>query len=620
MSAAAMSRVRVAALLAALTMAPSPPPGAMAKGIDPPLAAPNDNRKAAGRWIGDTLELRLEVRVARWHPEGARGGAVTAPVFAEEGRVAQVPGPLIRVPRGRVIRVRLHNAMPDSTLVVHGLYSHPATAEDSVVVRPGERTVVQFAAGAPGTYLYRGRAGVVDYALSEREQLAGAFIVDSTDAPPTDRVLVIGVWGSFSDSTKKFFSNAIMVNGLSWPYTERMQHQVGDTVRWRVVNASIRPHPMHLHGFYYTVDAVSDALRDSTVSPELRRLVVTQSMEPRSSMSITWSPERPGNWLFHCHLSYHVVPEAAQLTPSVHHETGSHDADQHMSGLVVGIHVRPSPGWKDEPRDNPRVMSLYVQEGRRRARNERSMSFVLQRDARPPAPDSIEGSGSSLLVLQQGEPTDITVTNRLKEATGVHWHGIELESWSDGVAGWSGKPGLVAPSIAPGDSFTAHLSLPRAGTFLYHTHLNDLVQLSSGLFGGIVVMPRGERFDPETDHVYITGWDGPNEPAHEMVNGDSLLAPATFRAGVPHRMRFGCIALVGCGSFTLTRDDSVQTWRAMAKDGADLPPARAVVRRADVELWAGETFDAVFTPTPGEYLLVIGDLKKPTMTQRITVR
>ena len=78
-----------------------------------------------------------------------------------------------------------------------------------------------------------------------------------------------------------------------------------------------------------------------------------------------------------------------------------------------------------------------MQEGKRRGRATRALSYVLQRGARAPAPDSIE-TGSSLLVLTRGEPTDIVVVNRLAEPAAIHWHGIELESYSDGVAGWSG--------------------------------------------------------------------------------------------------------------------------------------------------------------------------------------
>ena len=586
--------------------------------VETPIVVPNDNRVAAGMWSGDTLDLRLEVVTARWHPEGDSGTVVTAPAFAEEGRAPQIPGPLIRVRRGSVVRVRVHNTLGDSTLVLHGLHTRPAAVDDSIVLRPGERRTVQFFAGDPGTYLYRGRAGTIDYDRYEREQLAGAFVVDSMATPTPDRILVVNIWGEYADSG--FFSNALAINGRSWPRTERIRAQVGDSVRWRVINASNREHPMHLHGFYFRVDARGSAATDTAYAPLSRRLVVTEYMEPRSTMSMTWVPGRPGNWLFHCHLAFHVIPESSRLVRAGAHASGSHDASEHMSGLVVGIEVQPPRGWREERRENVRALRLFVQEGGRRGRSPTAMGFVLQQGARAPAADSVEFPGS-LLVLRQGEPTDITVMNRLREPTGVHWHGIELESWSDGVVGWSGRAGSVAPPIAAGGSFLARLTLPRAGTFIYHTHLNDLTQLTSGLYGAIVVLPPGRDFDPETDHVYIAGWDGPEDPPHQLVNGDSALAPATFRAGRTHRMRFVCIGAAFCGRFSLLRDGKVQEWRVVAKDGADLPAPQATVRPAVARLTVGETLDAEFTPaSPGEYALVFGRIARPVMTQRIVVR
>ncbi len=157
----------------------------------------------------------------------------------------------------------------------------------------------------------------------------------------------------------------------------------------------------------------------------------------------------------------------------------AHDPRVHMAGLVVGIVVHPARGAAAPARGGARRLHLYVQEGRRRGRAARALGYVLQRGATPPAPDSVE-TGSSLLVLTRGEPTDIVVVNRLAETAAIHWHGIELESYSDGVAGWSGAGDHLAPSIEPGDSFVAHLTLPRAGTFIYHTHMNDLEQLTLG--------------------------------------------------------------------------------------------------------------------------------------------
>ena len=226
----------------------------------------------------------------------------------------------------------------------------------------------------------------------------------------------------------------------------------------------------------------------------------------------------------------------------------------------------------------------------------------------------------SVLVLTRGQPTDIVVINRLREAAAIHWHGVELLSYSDGVAGWSGDTQKLAPVIAPGDSFTAHLLLPRAGTFIYHTHLNDLEQLSSGLYGAIVVLEPGQRFDPKRDHVFVAGWDSQNaEPPRVLINGDSLPGPLELKSGVSHRFRFINIGLALPVGFGIYQDSSLVRWRRAAKDGAALPAHQAVEVNAMQAVQVGETYDFEWTPERGEYQLRAGPPGKPFWIQRLVV-
>jgi FtsP/CotA-like multicopper oxidase with cupredoxin domain len=333
---------------------------------------------------------------------------------------------------------------------------------------------------------------------------------------------------------------------------------------------------------------------------------------------MTWVPERPGNWLFHCHTGFHVVPEARlDRPPAGHHVNYTHDPGDHMAGLVVGISVDPGKNWQPLAETAARNLKLFVQEGSPRGRAPRAMGFVLQRDSATPRPDSTEKTGS-VLVLTRGEPTDITVVNRLAEPTGVHWHGIELESYSDGVVGWSGMGKRLAPLIAPRDSFIAHLSLPRAGTFIYHTHLNDLEQLTSGLYGALIVLEPGKRFDPSTDHIYMAGWDGPQQrPPNLVVNGDSALVPVTMAYGIPHRLRLVNIGVAVSVRFSMRRDTSLVKWKALAKDGADLPAAHTTSRPALQAVAVGETFDFEFNPPErGTYEFLIESLAPAGVKRR----
>jgi FtsP/CotA-like multicopper oxidase with cupredoxin domain len=587
-----------------------------------PRVEANDNRIPAGTRHGDTLAIRLVVQRADWYPDTDPGPFITVEAFGEEGKAPQVPAPLIRVPTGTTVRATIRNALPDSTIHVIGFATQPIAAGETLHVAPGTAKEVVFRAGAPGTYLYRAVIGRdPDTRNSEKEAAGGAFVVDPPDGSPPDRIFVMNIYSEQIDSVTG--REALAINGKSWPHTERIGLTVGDTARWRVINGTARSHPMHLHGFYFRLDAQGNGIASQDIADSLRALGVTEYMLPWDTRTLTWSPDRPGNWLFHCHLTFHVIPEAR--LDHVHdadteiRETTSHNPMEHMAGLVLGMTVAPRPGESYARKGTPRRVDLFVNEGGPRGAMKKTFSYIQQRGPVPPAPDSVQIPGS-LLVLTRGEPTDVVVHNRTREAVAVHWHGIELESFSDGVAGWSGAGAAVAPPVLPGESFTARLDLVRAGTFLYHTHINDVEQVMQGAIGPLIVLEPGERYDATRDHVYIGHWNaGPSL----MVNGDSAgRPPLELRANVTHRFRFINIGPAGNVRYRILQDTTHMQWQARAKDGADLPPGRRTMQAAVQRVSVGETYDFEFTPPgPGGYEVVAAfGTGKPTWRQRLIFR
>ena len=353
----------------------------------------------------------------------------------------------------------------------------------------------------------------------EYSQLGGAFVIDDTDEPVDDRIMMIGIWfdGRLPDGSPDFGREFLVINGRPWPHTERLTYDMADSVRWRLINSSSSIHAMHLHGFYYRIDARGDITRDTVYWPHERRMAVTERMATGTTMDMVWQPDRPGGWIFHCHMSSHVAPnptmderltEEERFGPLYEENHAGHNADNHvvegMGGLMMAMYIRPPEGWvPNEPKR--REMRLLIQTDTAfGGLSGRKFGYVLQVGDHEPAPDSVLIPGSPL-ILRKGEPTAIRVINRTDEPSQVHWHGLEIESYFDGVAGVGGYPMRLTPAIAPGDSFEIRITPPRAGTFMYHTHINDLRQQGSGLYGAFIVLEEDETWNPDTDRLFIFG-------------------------------------------------------------------------------------------------------------------
>jgi manganese oxidase len=84
----------------------------------------------------------------------------------------------------------------------------------------------------------------------------------------------------------------------------------------------------------------------------------------------------------------------------------------------------------------------------------------------------------------EGDRVRIYVTNRLQAPTTVHWHGVFLPNGMDGVGG------LTQRTIRPGETFKYEFTFRQHGTFMYHSHHDEMTQMALGLMGMIVVHPR----------------------------------------------------------------------------------------------------------------------------------
>ena len=588
-----------------------------------PVVEPNPNTERAGTLHDGALAVTLEATEARWNLDGPTRPPMTIAAFAEPGAAPRMPGPLLRAPTGTELRISMRNSLrvPLTFLVPASIHGGPDSiaAMDSIVVAPGAVGTLTTRATVAGNYVYRATSGDGASRVDAMTGLlGGGLVVDSahaSDAPPRDRVLVIM---ATQDSAAAACSDTAMrsvlaecpgrrfiytINGGSWPNTERMRAVVGDSLHWRVINASNQVHPLHLHGFYYRVDEYSGPLVAVYGRPLAGQMVVTQLVAQLSAMSMTWSPDRPGNWLFHCHFALHNTPNKFSAAPDDPHS-------RDMNGLLLGTIVTARPGAPVAREPAPaRQLRLIAEPPHAVAGTALDsvplMHFVLEEHGRRM---DTQTDFSPELDLTRGEPVSITIVNHLDEPTSVHWHGIEVQdSYMDGAPEFSGAGRHLTPAIAPGDSFVARFTPPRSGTFMYHAHIDEIREELAGLEGALIVRDSGAARSPDDHVIFLKG--GQRNQAHPLeIDGQRNPASLVLHVGRSARLRLINLAATNpAPSFWLTtRSDSVPTsagdtmvvrWLPAAKDGFDLPPAVQRARPAQQVVGVGETYDFEYTPS-----------------------
>jgi len=577
----------------------------------------NDNKRSAGVLKDGILTIELEAREGMWFPETHEGEGLRVYAFAEKGKSLQLPGPVIRVPEGTIIKASIQNKL-DTAMTLHGFCSRPAVAGDSIIIQPGATYEATFKAGQPGTYFYRASAsdqidffGLVLPHFTD-SQLFGAFIIDPADKKPdpNERIMMISLWNNNIkfDST---MNEQASINGLTWPFTERLTYNEGEEVNWKVINASNQQHPMHLHGFYYTVTSHGNLYRDSASDKESIHKSVTELLNPGETMSMHWVPERPGNWLFHCHTIFHILPESFLRKVPKMEEMDPKDLHAHvingMGGLIMGLQILPSgKNWKLEKFDKikERNLTLIVKEKPNWCDSATGNGFILL-EGDQTAGNKVSIPGPSI-VLNRDEAVAIKVINKLKEATTVHWHGLEIDSYFDGVSGWGNFKNMLAPIIQPGDSFVVHMRPPRSGTFIYHTHMHNQ-QLFAGMYGAIIVKDKKENYEIDKNKVIIFGED---KAGAVFVNGKKQPDTLYVKKGINYHFRLVNITAGWADlSTSIMHNGSPVNWKPLAKDGADLPSYQQIIRAAlNQPISVGQTLDFGFTPDKaGEYLFQVSD-------------
>lgn len=114
------------------------------------------------------------------------------------------------------------------------------------------------------------------------------------------------------------------------------------------------------------------------------------------------------------------------------------------------------------------------------------------------------------LVFTEGEFAVINVTNKMDHETSVHWHGLILPNFYDGV------PYLTTPPIEPGETFQYKFAIKQSGTYWYHSHTG--LQEQRGVYGSIQINPKKQELDYDKNLVLVLSDWMDEDPASQLKN------------------------------------------------------------------------------------------------------
>lgn len=205
----------------------------------------------------------------------------------------------------------------------------------------------------------------------------------------------------------------------------------------------------------------------------------------------------------------------------------------------------------------------------------------------------------------EGDKVRIFVTNKLPEHTTVHWHGMLLPNGMDGVGG------LTQPHIKPGQTFVYEFELRKSGTFMYHPHSDEMVQMAMGMMGMFVVHPKDPTFRPvDRDFVFImSAYDidpGTYLPkVAEMTDFNMWTWNSRVFPGIDHLpVRLGDRVRVRMGNLTMTNHPihlHGHNFAVSCTDGGWVPEsAQWPETTIDVPVGAVRAFD-VLADNPGDW-------------------
>ena len=264
----------------------------------------------------------------------------------------QIPGPILRVTEGDLVRVHFTNHHTSNhTLHFHGLnvpnemdgvaYGHMGHLE----VKPGETHTYEFVAEPAGTHMYHCHVNSPQHIDMG---MVGVLIVEPKNKraePKADKeqVVLLDEWYVNDKGDQEPMAHPAMihdanyftVNGKSFPAIEPIKLIQGETVRVRMINVGYQVHSMHLHGQSFVVTHKDG---HPVKAPQEQDTVL---IGPGERYDLVFTATNPGLWLFHCHVVPHVTNDGAYpgglLIPVVTEARKPADRQRHAAFSLPAI-------------------------------------------------------------------------------------------------------------------------------------------------------------------------------------------------------------------------------------------------------------------------------------------
>jgi mono/diheme cytochrome c family protein/plastocyanin len=231
---------------------------------------------------------------------------VTVWAYILKGEKPSVPGPVIRVQKGDLVRVHFFNShtLPH-TMHFHGV--HPFIMDGNgqrsmgreQLQMPGESYTYEWLAEDPGFYLYHCH---FDTANHLDHGMYGLFVVEDPTWPQVDRefITIWDEWDTDGDGTYDTHT----INSRSAPGYVPLKAKVGERVRLILANIGFEVHTPHLHGQNW-LEVNSGNLR----TPVMENPNGVVALGPAEIKIVVFVPKYAGTWLFHCHVVPHVADD-----------------------------------------------------------------------------------------------------------------------------------------------------------------------------------------------------------------------------------------------------------------------------------------------------------------------